>query len=1488
MVVSDRAKRIFEYLKEISQARTTSVRDCSDYEEILWIKDIPSEPECYSIAWGAKREHDGEMDDDLWIEVKRKKEPPCPKIPNKCTDWIDPAVVLNSDEGFIPMPRETITILPEGNVDEDGGPEPVVLELSDHPEVQDIWIKYLEEKWEPWTEQHRRWKKIQTVYGKLFAIHQHMRRLGEEYELILGIGLLAWRTPSGKPVRRHILCGRAELHFDPNRGIFTVGSSSDGAQLTLETDMLEPRDRPTIDAERDIQSLVDEASESPWDREVIEPILRNFASSIHEKGTYTNSHEPSSPSEAPVISFAPAIVLRNRTTRSLVHTFSRIIKQLDEGTRVPQGIRRFCSIDEESSTPRGEVHVDGSISEPFEEPDDTYFPLDYNEEQFQIVDKLGSSQGILVQGPPGTGKSHTIANLICHLLACGKRVLVTSQGPRALKVLNKFFPKEVRPLCVSVLGNDSESLKHLEDSVKGIQGQYELWDDRKNLGQINEFQSQVYELKKKQAILRQKLINIRELETREHILADGAYSGTALDIAKKVADKSQLHDWFPDVIHHADDLPLSANDFRTLIDAHRKLNPSRCTLLDKKSITSANVPNVVEFKKLVRIEKQALELREKYVERHSRDSFEALTKGDKPIREIVKTALESFVRALEDTQRRGEIWVASAIKEVLADHDEPWRNLRDTTIRLLENVGDRTSKADETSISIPAELDRTQMWADAEDLLAHLEAGGSFGNVLWRPKGVKRTLYLKQNVIVNGRPCDTPQALRTLLDLLDLDRVIENLWKAWKRRAERVEGTRNEQMAVIKEHLEALQMVIALQGPLVDAKSAIGLVPDLAQPMWDNPTDVRELLKDIKVIAVEEEIRSADDVIQHHIQKIEVLAADPNSHDINHRAIQALKERNVEIWGEVLIELEQLDKDRGLMERRDELVVKLRDKAPRLARDLAETANDEIWDKRINDWQETWAWARADAWLKEFNEEHHEETLDKEWNSVSEELKDKMGKLVSAKAWKFCFERMNEEQRQSLAAWAKAIKRIGKGTGRHASKHRRAAQMHMERSRGAIPAWIMPFYRVAETVPPEPDIFDVVIVDEASQSGPEALLLMYLAKQCIIVGDDEQISPMGVGIDKDEIFRLMEQYLYDIPHKDAYGVETSLFAHAEIRFRSRIRLREHFRCMPEIIRFSNDLCYSAAPLEPLRQYPPDRIEPPLVVRYVHWGFREKNINKPEAEALVDCIVNCCKDPSYNGKSMGVISLLGNYQARVIENLLLEQLGPEEIEQRQLICGDAYAFQGDERDIIFLSLVVAPNSNFSALTKEDDKRRFNVAASRAKDQMWLFHSVRRDELETSDFRHKLLSYFLNPEKAPHLVGTPKFDSKFEEDVYWRIVDRGYRVITHYPVAGYEIDLVVEGEKERLAVECDGDKHHPPEQYEADMTQQRRLERCGWTFVRIRGGTFYRDPETALEPLWEKLGKLGIYPHQEPSDSHEPSITEQEPIESDEGDVTLPES
>jgi len=244
-------------------------------------------------------------------------------------------------------------------------------------------------------------------------------------------------------------------------------------------------------------------------------------------------------------------------------------------------------------------------------------------------------------------------------------------------------------------------------------------------------------------------------------------------------------------------------------------------------------------------------------------------------------------------------------------------------------------------------------------------------------------------------------------------------------------------------------------------------------------------------------------------------------------------------------------------------------------------------------------------------------------------------------------------------------------------------------------------------------------------------------------------------------------------------------------------------------------------------------------------------------------------------------LQGNRQADVIDSLILKTIGEAEYKKRKIVCGNSASFQGDERDVMFLSLITANNHRRQAMTDDNDKRRFNVAVSRAKEQAWLFHSVLPDDLSNhNDLRWKLLDHFLNfkPQPIPpqrtyerRLGSQPEpFESWFEVDVYNDIVTNNYSVIPQYEVAKgrYRIDLVtLLSNGIKIAIECDGDKYHGAEQFTNDLMRQKVLERCGWQFFRVRGGEYYSNRKKALEPLWKLLQANDIQKEEPPkTDNH----------------------
>jgi len=132
-------------------------------------------------------------------------------------------------------------------------------------------------------------------------------------------------------------------------------------------------------------------------------------------------------------------------------------------------------------------------------------PLPTNPEQERVALRLAEHRGVTVQGPPGTGKTHTIANLISHLVGHGKRVLVTSQKEQALAVLRDKIPESIRDLSVAVLGSSSASLGQLEQSVRAIYENAVALDHREARQRIDRLENDLAEAQRKTGILQHQI-----------------------------------------------------------------------------------------------------------------------------------------------------------------------------------------------------------------------------------------------------------------------------------------------------------------------------------------------------------------------------------------------------------------------------------------------------------------------------------------------------------------------------------------------------------------------------------------------------------------------------------------------------------------------------------------------------------------------------------------------------------------------------------------------------------------------------------------------------------------------------------------------------------------------------------------------------------------------------------------------------------------------
>jgi len=343
-LIRDRAVRLFTFLRELALLKTQVVRDLSTYEKVLWLKDIPEHKGCFSILNSSS---DG-SDESVWLEVRRPVEPKRPPSPSSCLKWIEdiPKADLLTQPQLKEEMRVGNTLNPDANSERQAQSQPLsehFERLADHLEVVREWEHHLNTSWIPWSETYRSWKAADEFYLALFSIHQLQKKLGERYELVLGLGLLTWETPNNQIIRRHIIVGDGYLTFDADRAKFEVQAAPEGVKLRLETEMVEQRYLPSLDQQKKIEEWLILVRESPWNKDEIDRVLRSWIQSVSPHGAYSDSLVPPQKCASnPIVTFAPALILRQRTQRSQVQCFATIAELIQKGGKIPLGVQLLC------------------------------------------------------------------------------------------------------------------------------------------------------------------------------------------------------------------------------------------------------------------------------------------------------------------------------------------------------------------------------------------------------------------------------------------------------------------------------------------------------------------------------------------------------------------------------------------------------------------------------------------------------------------------------------------------------------------------------------------------------------------------------------------------------------------------------------------------------------------------------------------------------------------------------------------------------------------------------------------------------------------------------------------------------------------------------------------------------------------------------------------------------------------------------------------
>lgn len=765
---------------------------------------------------------------------------------------------------------------------------------------------------------------------------------------------------------------------------------------------------------------------------------------------------------------------------------------------------------------------------------------------------------------------------------------------------------------------------------------------------------------------------------------------------------------------------------------------------------------------------------------------------------------------------------------------------------------------------------------DGQELLKYLQSGKKMRKTL-KSAAQKQAAEFLETITVDGVPPTEPEPLTAALHRLEAQVAAVQLVQLWNEAGVAVS---NDHVTRTLSELEDNDRVLGHVYTAVTARET--MVTQLRQQNLTSDLStvaaVLHLLDAIPAALAYLSLENARNQVNALYQAVASWAAKPQAASELAILVEAINRRDV---GAYRLGLSALDTAR--QEQSDEKQLgafsrTLNNIHPQLFDMLVRSVDEPAWEERLGDLHGAWAWSKAEQYVLATRNADEERKLVAEFEQVDTQISKLTARLAGNHALDACVSRVTDNQARALRTYREMMGHVGLGGGSKTREYRRAARQALEKAKDAVPAWVVPLSGLLENITAARNSFDVIIVDEASQVGLEQLFLLWMAPRVIVVGDDRQCTPGESRLGKlGPIFDRLKEHLGDIDEsiRNNFTSKSNLYGLLSARSgkNSVVRLREHFRCVPEIINWSSTQFYGDAGvpgLVALRERKATDLKPLQVVHVEDGettGHNTTMRNLPEARRIVAQMAECLADPQYRDKTFGVVVLQGIGQVKLLEHEINVAISVEEREHRKIRVGTPPDFQGDERDVIFLSMVVTGTPRIRRATPY--QQAYNVAASRAKDQMWLFTSVRHSDLKPDDLRGSLLGYMEKPPsvfgKSPALEEVSEtqpheqFDSLFEQRVFREIRGRGYFVVPQYKVGTRSLDLVVVGDGGRLAIECDGHHWHTSvDQQVSDARRDRELHRMKWDVLRIRESEFEFDKDRELATVWQRLEERQIHP------------------------------
>jgi hypothetical protein len=650
----------------------------------------------------------------------------------------------------------------------------------------------------------------------------------------------------------------------------------------------------------------------------------------------------------------------------MVRIYDALIDRLSRTTgEVPSGWRGLVD-DEDDQGPFESPPPHGESGAPHPSSQEVYFPLPANREQRRIVEAINHQRGVLVQGPPGTGKSHTIANLVCHLLASGKRVLITAETGRALKVLKEKLPEDMQPLCVSLLGQGGDAFAELNSAVQSITSRFAGWSPGANDERIAEVDQELDSKRRSLAKTDTELRSLRADETYSHSLVNNSYAGTASAIALRVATERERFGWLQLPRDASDNPPVTQAEVATWLLVRRAYDNDSVTASRLRVVGTDKLPSPTEFGMAVTAERQASAAVDRVGDLRAHPAYQPLIALNAGKRAKLAETLRKVRERRRMLVRLGYDWLDGALTDALQGRQARWQTLLDQSQQLIDRIVRLLDTLGSRSVSIPATWEARSVRADAVTVIEYLKGGGkwtAFG--LLTPKAVKDRTYFRDEITVDGQPADTHERLYMVCVHLDLALAFNALEIAWSDHGGLPSGSQSRiRAAAIKEHVSSLSFALNYAKVCQELGRYLNAVrPAIPEPNWLNE-EADEWLELVEASTLEERYRLATEQTTACLRLLGVARELHNTHHVVASLIQAVEEREVAAYSHAYEQVRQIEQTRRDQEFRGRMESALGPAVPGLIDAVERSVGDPAWDDRFAGWEHAWRWAVADNWLR--------------------------------------------------------------------------------------------------------------------------------------------------------------------------------------------------------------------------------------------------------------------------------------------------------------------------------------------------------------------------------------------------------------------------------------------------------------------------------------------------------------------------------------------